>query len=62
MAISKPSKSGSLCHNYKGFFCIVRLALVDAKYRYTWVQMGGHSDAHIFNDSRLRDQIYPTSF
>ena len=32
VAIRKPAKSGSLHHNYKGFFYLVLMALVDGDY------------------------------
>lgn len=58
VAIRKPPKSGSLYHNYKGFFSIIILALVDADYKFIWADVGsmGHmSDAQIFNDSELKE-------
>ena len=58
VAIRKPPQSGSLYHNYKGFFPIIILALVDADYKFTWVDVGsmGHmSDAQIFNASELKE-------
>ena len=60
VTIRKPPKSGSLYHNYKGFFSIVMLALVDADYKFRWVDVGTEgscSDAQIFNESQLRDKI-----
>ena len=58
VALRKPPQSGSLYHNYKGFFSIIILALVDAEYKFTWVDVGsmGHmSDAQIFNGSELKE-------
>ena len=52
--INKPSKSGSAYFNYKGFFSIVLMGLVDADYRFLWVHVGAEgaaSDAGIFNRS-----------
>ncbi|XP_052769017.1 uncharacterized protein LOC128209156 isoform X1 [Mya arenaria] len=56
VAIKKPPKSGSLYYNYKGFFSIVMLAVVDSNYKFIWVDVGSPgscSDADIFNRSRL---------
>lgn len=58
--IKKPEKSGSDFYNYKGFFSIVLLALVDANYKFIWVDTGGNgcnSDAQLFNDSELKEYI-----
>ena len=56
VGLHKPPQSGSLYHNYKGFFSIIILALVDTEYKFTWVDLGsmGHSDAQIFNGSELK--------
>ncbi|XP_014670120.1 PREDICTED: uncharacterized protein LOC106811101 [Priapulus caudatus] len=56
VACRKPANSGSLYHNYKRFFSIVLMGLVDADYKFLWIDVGGHghmSDAQIFNDSEL---------
>ena len=56
IAIRKPNKSGTLYHNYKGFFSVVLLAVVDADYKILWADVGGvghQSDAQIFNASDL---------
>ena len=60
VAIRKPPKSGSLYYNYKGFFSIVMLALIDADYKFIWAEVGANgssSDAQIFNDCELREVI-----
>ena len=59
IAMKKPKKFGSECYNYKGFFFLVLLALVDAEYRF-WVGVrssGSSSDAQLFNCNKLRKKI-----
>ena len=58
--IKKPKKSGSEYFNYKGYFFLVLLALVNADYKYLWVNAGASgssSDAQIFNRSKLKRRI-----
>ena len=58
--IRKPPKSGTVYFNYKGYFSIVLMALVDADYKFIWVDTGGDgsmSDAQIYNASELRDLL-----
>ena len=58
VAIRCPPKTGSLFHNYKGFFSFVLLALVDADYKFLWIDIGGFgsmSDTQIFNHSELKE-------
>ena len=60
VAITKPSNTGSLYHNYKRIFSIPLLALVDAQYRFIWIEVGGvghMSDAQLFNDSELSELL-----
>ena len=60
IAIKKPKKSGSEYFNYKGYFSLVLLALVDADYKFLWVNVGSSgssSDAQIFNRSKLKRRI-----
>ena len=60
IAIKKPKKSGSEYFNYKGYFSVVLLALVDADYKFLWVNVessGSSSDAQIFNRSKLKRRI-----
>ena len=60
MALKKPKNSGALYHNYKGFFSIVMLALVDGQYKFRWVDAGTEgscSDTQIFNASQLKRRI-----
>ena len=60
MAIRCPKNGGSLYYNYKGFDSVILLALVDAKYKFMWVDVGTNgssSDAQIFNECYLRSGI-----
>ena len=60
IAIKKPKKSGSEYFNHKGCFSLVLLALVNADYKFLWVNMvasGSSSDAQIFNHSKLKRRI-----
>lgn len=60
IAIRKPPQSGGFYQNHKTFFSIIILALVDADYKFTWVDAGsmGHmSDAQIFNASELKERF-----
>ena len=55
--IRKPPKSGSTYHNYKGFFSVVLMALVDADYKFLYTDVGrvGHQyDCKIYNHSELK--------
>uniref|UniRef100_UPI00358F14B8 uncharacterized protein n=1 Tax=Myxine glutinosa TaxID=7769 RepID=UPI00358F14B8 len=54
--IKKPADSGSLFYNYKNFFSMVMMALVDADYKFIWLGVGSYgssSDGQIFNNSEL---------
>ena len=60
VAIRKPNCSGSLYRNYKSFFSIVLLALVDADYKFIWADVGGmghQSDAQLYNGSELKEHL-----
>jgi hypothetical protein len=57
-AVRRPRRTGSEYFNYKGFFSVVLLALVDANYRFLWIDVGGvgsSSDAQLYNASELKD-------
>ena len=41
VALEKPADSGSTHFNFKGFFSIVLLAVVDAKCRFSYISVGG---------------------
>lgn len=56
ITFTPPVSSGSYFYNYIGEYSIVLLALVDAKYKFTYVNIGviGRiSDGGVFNNSRL---------
>jgi len=60
VAIRKPSNTGSLFYNYKGFFSVILLAVVDADYKFMWANIGGNgsaSDAGVFNNCGLRNAL-----
>jgi hypothetical protein len=60
VAIRKPKKSGSIYHNYKGFFSIVLLAVVDSDYKFMYVDVGRSgcgSDAGIYNETELKELL-----
>ncbi len=58
--IKKPKNSGSVFRNYKKFFSIILFALVDADYKFVWVDVGVNgsaSDGSIFNICELKKGI-----
>lgn len=60
IAIRKPANSGSLYINYKKFFSIVLMGVVDANYRFIWVEVGANgsaSDAQIFQSCEFRTKL-----
>ena len=60
VACKCPPGSGSEYYNYKKFYSIVLLALVDSNYKFIWADIGGRgaaSDAQVWNDSDLQDAV-----
>jgi len=60
IAILPPPNSGSQYYNYKHFFSIVLLALVDANYRFLYVDIGCYgrmSDGGVYNNSSLAEAL-----
>ncbi|XP_049514039.1 uncharacterized protein LOC125941816 [Dermacentor silvarum] len=56
-AIKCPDRSGSDCFNYKRYYSLVLLAVADASYKFTLVDIGAQgrlSDGSFFRDSALR--------
>ena len=56
IAMQCPLKSGSLYYNYKGFFRIVLLAVCDAHYSFTYVDIGSYgcnNDSSVLNNCEL---------
>ena len=57
VALKKPKNTRTVYHNYKGFFSIVMLALVDGQYKFRWVDAStavSCTDAQIFNAYQLK--------
>jgi len=55
-----PNNGGSIFYNYKGFHSIILMALVDADYKFSWVDVGSNGssgDAHVFNHCELKECI-----
>ena len=56
VVMKAPSKTGSLYFNYKGTFSMVLLALVDASYKFIYIDIGSYgrnSDGGVFSHSNL---------
>ena len=60
VAMQCPKNAGSVYYNYKGFHSIILMALVDADYKFIWVEVGSNGsagDAQVFNNGELREAI-----
>ena len=58
IAVRQPKHSGSLWHNYKGFFSLVLLAICDTQYCFSFVDVGeygNNSNGGIFLNSEMGD-------
>jgi hypothetical protein len=58
VAVTCPWNTGSVYRNYKGFFSIVLMALVDADYKSLWIDVGSDgssNDASIYNGSDVKE-------
>jgi hypothetical protein len=56
--IRNPDRADSLYYNYKEYFSIGLMALVDADYRFIWAEVGTNEtsfDAQIFNSCELKE-------
>ena len=54
--IQSPPNSGSLYYNYKGYFSLVLMALVDHQYKFTYIgvgEYGSNSDSNVFRNSNM---------
>lgn len=58
--IIKPIKSGSLFYNYKHYYSIVLMAVFDANYCFTFVDVGAYgkfSDLSVFKNGKFFEQL-----
>ena len=56
IATKAPFKSGTLFHNYKSFFSIVLMAICDANYCFTYVNVGNYgsnNDSGVLLNSQM---------
>ena len=60
VSIQKPGGSATLFWNYKGYFSLVLLALVDANYKFTMVDIGEYGsnvDSNVFKASEFGEKF-----
>lgn len=60
VAIKMPNKSGSMYYNYKGFYSIIMMAIVDGDYKFLYVDAGSTgsaSDAQIWNSCEIKELV-----
>ena len=60
IAIKAPKNCGSVYHNYNGFFSIILLAVLDADYKFIWVDVeanGSTSDCEVSNRCDLKASL-----
>ncbi|XP_011706263.1 PREDICTED: uncharacterized protein LOC105461466 [Wasmannia auropunctata] len=58
--IQAPPHSGSAFHNYKGHFSAILMAIVDARYRFIWVDIGDYgsmNDSGIWANTAIKQAI-----
>ncbi|XP_070390818.1 uncharacterized protein [Dermacentor albipictus] len=58
--VSPPRESATDYRNYKGWYSIILLALVDHKYRFRYINVGSPGrchDAYVYHRSRLADAV-----
>lgn len=58
VAIRRPNHSGSVYRNYKKFFSVVMMAVVDSDYKFMTVDVGANgsgSDGGVFHQTELRE-------
>jgi len=61
VAIRQPAHTGSEYFNYKHFFSVLMLALVDADYQFLYVNVGAPGragDAGVFSECHLKKSLH----